>query len=104
MVKLRNNTEAFPCLNAKPMFVMREESVGVNGFENIKAKCSTKCILALGSQKKVSASRSPSPMTFGNDVISSDGIIWEVVLGSQRKRADVDVLIDVINVRPSVDR
>ncbi|MGI9469865.1 MAG: hypothetical protein ACR2OA_22275 [Rubripirellula sp.] len=43
-------------------------------------------------------------MTFDNYVIRSDGVIGKIILGSLRKRADPDVLIDALKAMQSADK
>ncbi len=104
LVEFQQHAETYKRLNAELVFVFREESLGINGLNKVKAEDGTTYTLALDHEKTKSASYSPKPMTFDSYVINSDGIVEKVVPGNLRKRADGGVLIDAFKVIESADK
>lgn len=99
LVELQQHAKEFKKLNAKLVFVFREESEGVDGLKKIKAKHDTTYQLTLAT-KQSSQAYSSKRMTFDNYVISADGVIRGVVPGTLKDRATAVELMKILQAIP----
>ena len=104
LVELKSQKESFNKLNTELIFVFREESLGVDGLKKIREKHDPPFTLALDYRKKSSAGYSPTPMTFHNYVIDSQGVIRHVIDGDLRRRAKPAALINALKAIESVGK
>jgi hypothetical protein len=104
LVELQKCKEIFKRLNAEVVFAFLEESLGVIGLKKIWAKHATTYTLALDNEKKASPSYSPKPLAFDNYVIDSHGVVRKNIVGSLRKRATAEVLIDALRKIQQTDK
>lgn len=99
-MQLQEHTAEFEKLNAKLVFVFREESDGVDGLKKIEAKVAKAnrktILLGLDLNKKSSAAYSSKNRTFDNFVIDSKGIIRGRVDGTLKDRATSDELLKLL--------
>ncbi len=94
--ELQKHADDFEKLDAKLIFIFREETGGTEALEKIRDRHQTKYTLTLDLDKKSSSVYSTEKMTFDNYVIDKQGKIVAAIDGTLRERATADELIKVL--------
>ncbi len=94
--ELQKHAKDFEELNAKLIFVFREETGGVEALEKIRERHSTEFTLTLDLEKKSTLAYSTEKMTFDNYIVGKDGKVVAAIDGTLRERATAEELMKIL--------